>query len=227
MKSNLLKLGNVYPFFLNNTDLGSYYLYQLVSPGVDKHIDPMLTLKKIAEKTVGNDFHASEKNMFDTDLLSTILRSKKGVCKKGVKFIVQGLTSNLKDGKMYRERIDEGENLVMETNGFPWFAMDPDIERSVIINLRDSLRWSRYKFRPGSYVDILTKPQEFVMCKIIGDDKKIQLKPMSTYECGDIELKNPMPVNPKLDLPLSVYEGEKKESRLNQDIRSCEWRGLV
>ena len=45
-------IGRVYPFFLNNTNLQSYYLYQVNTPGISSNEVPLLSLTKISEKTM-------------------------------------------------------------------------------------------------------------------------------------------------------------------------------
>ena len=207
-------LGNYYPFFLNNYSLtDQHYLYQFYSPGMSKDFNPYISMVKISEKThYGNPGRENdilrvcagkdEKN--DTKI--TPLEYLEGMFKK------DGITVEQNGKKFPLIELKEGpehENL--------------EIQRNLIINMRDSLRWKYYRFYPGRYVDILWTPTEFALFKIGSDEENIWFEPQGMYENIDVMLSDPIKLN---YYKLQTYKWPKnsiKATDLNRFIKKLEW----
>jgi hypothetical protein len=216
MKCSLL--GNYYPMFLNNQGLGtSVYLYQITSPGLSKKCIPLVSLEKISEITKSSDFSATEKNMRSIDVMSTILdHSRENIEEKS---------------KVYLEGFLRKENPVIYGRGpelFPALEMgsDNNIQKSIIVNLRDDLRWKCYHFYPGRYIDVLLDLNHFIVYKLEGDKEgeSITMVPDAVYNNLDICLSNPMPVPESCSS--ITFNGRTKNSDMNRAIKRLEWQSF-
>lgn len=202
-------LGYQYPFFLNNSNLSdSYYLYQITTPGLNKDLIPYISLTKISEKT------KSEPYGKDCDILSVCLGTKKGMPETGVKFL---------------QDILKKEETVVTANGkkFPLIDMvrGNNLQKSLIIGLRDELRWKTYKFVPDRYVDLLWTSKDFIVLKICGDIKdSLWFEPVAAYRNTDVEMKNPITVDwSRINYPKEKFTGTSKASNINRTLKRLEW----
>lgn len=217
-------IGNIYPFFLGNSKLttsdASYYLYQVVSPKLSPDLIPYISLNKISEKTkIGaqGEFYGQ-----GLDIISACLGNRDKVREKAVSYLKSIL---------WRENpvIDRAEG-----DNFPLIEMENgnNIQKSIIIGLRDSIRWKNYKFQEGNYIDILWGPDTFMLFKIIGGEKgksEIGIEPVGLYKNLDPEMKNPLPIDlSSVDYPLDRWSiSEKnKASEMNRVIKKLEWESF-
>jgi hypothetical protein len=202
-------IGYQYPFFLNNSNLSeAYYLYQITTPGLNEDLVPYISMTKISEKT------KSEPYGKDSDILSMCLGSRKGITPES--------------GKEFLEGILKKENTVVKENGdkFPLVTMIPgnNMQRSIIIGLRDSLRWKNYKFVPGRYVDLLCTSKDFVVLKICGDREALWFEPVAAYRVNDVNLEKPLNVDwNRINYPREKFTGTSKASDINRTLKRLEW----
>lgn len=215
MKKNLI--GNYYPFFLDNkSPWNAWYLYQLVTNRLSDDCVPMFTLKKIAERTRKEDYSATENKMWSSDIISEILRSRKEIETKATDY-VEGLLGN-SEAVVYKADTE-----------FPDIEMTPDneLQKSLIIGLRDALRWKTYHFAKDYYVDIMNSQSTFILFKICGDDNKtLWLEPVGEYDIMDTNLKNPKKVSSDLDILKETWSGDRRASDMNRSIKIMEWHSF-
>lgn len=207
-------LGNYYPMFLNNSNLGSsVYLYQLSTPGLNNNCVPLISIDKVGEITRHNDFSSTESSMKSIDVLSVLLEhSDDNIESRGVELL---------------KTLLKWENPVVVGRGsesFPGIeiGMDNNLQISLIVNLRDELRWRCYRFNPGRLIDILWSKDTFAVFKIEGDNDSISLTPVALYKNIDISMKNPIPYDFKNYTPVS-FSGKTKTSDMNRAIKKLEW----
>lgn len=224
MKDANTLIGKYFPFFTNNTAIGSsFYLYQVTSPGLDDKLKPTLTLTKVGEKTGKDDFQANEEtlSMNSGDIIRLLMKkNRKSLSDYVKKDLISTSTKKI---------LGDGEPINVKENGsdFPIFSMDSGdlISRSIIINLRDSLRWNVYKFFDGKYVDILQNDNKFTIFKIHDDGESLWLEPVNTYSVLDVSLERPIK-NFHPYYPTDKFSGKLRNSDLNRAIRAQEWRIL-
>lgn len=208
--------GNVYPFYLGNSDLGSnYYLYQLTHPGIVENNTLTVSMAKVGERVSDRQYHATEKSMWSSDLISTILRSRKNIKEEATNYL-QDL--------LHRDVFER------EDQEFPWIDAGESMNttfRLLVTSLRDAIRWKLYSFSPGNKIDVLLGKKHFVVFNIIdAGEKCIKLVPQSMYEVSDVNLTNPTPVPDNIDLCNKVWGGDRRASDINRDIRKFEWDSL-
>lgn len=219
MKNLTNLIGNYYPFFLGNSDLrSSHYLYQIYSPGLDEKTQcPLLSLRKVSEKTTDNPELPTGS---DLDIAKVCTGDKGITSKSALRFIEQ---------IMRRERakvIVEGKE-----NNLP--SIEPtennSAQRSLITNLRDSLRWKTYRFSKGKFIDILWTKTEFLLCEICEDETGSWLEPRALFKNTDTCLKNGIePTKEAKETINSNTKWNKVETGLNvpeinRFIRNIEW----
>lgn len=205
-------LGYTYPFFLSNNNLSSaYYQYDIFSPALNDELIPYISLTKVNEKT------KSDPSGNDGDILAVILGSKKNIENEGLNYIVDMLKK-------------ESTEVVGNGKEFPWIEMREGlgIQKSLIINLRDSLRWKNYRFSPDRYIDILWTPSEFIVFKICGNDEEIWFEPQNAYKNYDLELQNPLDIDlSKINYPKDRFSRKTgKISDINRLIKKLEWNSF-
>jgi len=210
-------IGNAYPFYIGNSKLGSsWYVYQVYSPRLNEDLEtPMISLCKVSECTTEHQFCANEKGMCDLDLVATILRSKKDITTNAPKFIKDTVS-----------RIDESVEVVSREFEFPEIKLNPLAVRTILLGLRDGIRWSTYRFVPGCKVDVISSPTQFTVFQIIGEGDSVKLEPESTYDMKDYMMTSPKPVSNNINYPKDRYSGSKRASDLNRNIRAMEWRNI-
>jgi hypothetical protein len=211
-------LGNYYPFFLNNYSLtDQHYLYQLYSPGMSEDFNPYISMIKVSEKThYGNPGK-------ETDILKAcISKSQEGENKLTI--------------LEFLEDIFKKDGIVVKTGGskkFPLIELKEgpeheslEIPRTLIVNLKDSLRWKFYRFYSGRYLDILWTPTEFALYKIESDNENIWLEPQGLYDNRDVMLQDPLKVP---YYKLQTYKWSKnsiKATDLNRFVKKLEWNAF-
>lgn len=210
-------LGDYYPFFLNNYSLtDQHYLYQLYSPGMSENMNPYISMTKVSEKT-----HYGNPGKECDILKACIGKVQEGETKSTpVEFL---------------QEIFKKDGVEVKANGkkFPLIEIKEgpeheslEIPRTLITNLRDSLRWRFYRFYQGRYLDILWTPKEFALYKIESDAESIWLSPQGLYENRDIMLTSPLEVN---YYKLQTYKWPKeslKATDLNRFVKKLEWNAF-
>lgn len=243
-KSPLLRLGSmigeIYPFFLGNkNETKSYYLYQVGSPEMLEDYTPLLTLSKVGERVPEKSaFQATVDNMYSCDIIAYMLKGRKEIETKAVEFLekeILGRTDGNHDENRKRRRDRKEDSSVIYKNGlgFPLFEYDRigNITRSIIVGLRDNLRWGSYRFFVGSTIDILTTRGNHSMFELVGDKNQIKLKYLGTYSNNDPEHMYPVENTEQLarvvkDLTELTFTGDRKASEINRAIRQVEWRSF-
>lgn len=205
-------IGNYYPFFLSNQELGdTHYMYEIVSPGLNNSCIPYISLKKVSEKT------KSEPYGRDMDILSICIGNKKNIENTSVEFLNELLK---KEEPVIKSAGNKNFPLIEMVNG-------NNLQKSIIVSLRDSLRWKLYKFMPGRYIDVLWTPTQFVVFKLVGDGDNISLTPVNAYNNLDISMVNPLKVDlSNLDYPKDVWSGKNRASDINRVIKKLEWESF-
>lgn len=221
-------IGNIYPIFLNNNKLiedPSYYLYRIISPSLSPDFIPYISLEKIGEKTKNGsnpkEFCDSpkKKTIEHLDVISMCLGSREDLKDKAVPFL-----QNI----LWRDKpvID---------NAFPKFPLiemenGNNIQKALIIGLRDALRWKTYKLHPGNYVDILWTASTYAVFRLCGEKGKpeVWIEPVGVYRNTDPGMKNPLPVDlNSLGYPTDKWSSEKgKLSELNRGLKKLEWESF-
>ena len=201
-------LGYQCPFFLGNKWFGEeYYQYQIYSPGLDEKLNPYFSLFKISEKTKNNT-----PNGQGSDIIASLLGTKRKITKTCSEYI--------------SDMMKKDEPVVVpKDSDFPWITMEPGglLQKSLIIGLRDSLRWKMYKFFPGRMIDVLWTEKEYVVFNINGskEDETLWLEPVAVYSLSDPEMRNPLPVKPIITK--EKFTGPGKISDLNRYVKRAEW----
>lgn len=211
-------LGNYYPFFLNNYSLtDQHYLYQLYSPGMNEKQNPYISMIKVSEKThYGNPGK-------DTDILKACIKKvQEGETKETpieyLENMFKGLDLEIKPGdskKFPKIELKEGKE-----------HESLEIPRTLVVSIRDSLRWRFYRFYPGRYIDILWTPTEFALYQIKSDKDNVWFEPLGLYENRDIMLQDPLDIK---SYKLPVYKWPKdsiKATDLNRFIHKLEWNAF-
>jgi len=223
-------IGYNYPFFLDNTSLDYWYLYRVVSPKMLPDYTPLMTLQKVCEKTRSNDFSAIDFRLNHCDVLATILKTRKMFEGRGVKYLEKDIF-----GRQENESIKNAKVVGNGPYDFPMYEFvsipGNSTTKSIIVALRDSLRWFTYKFVPGAFVDILLTPRKYGVFEIKGDEKEetLWLEPVAVYNNSDITRSNPLPVDlNRLNYPRDKFTGDKKKrnSDMNRAIRQSDWRSF-
>lgn len=222
-KHYVSSIGKVFPFYIGNPTQKNYYLYQVVSPKLNEKCKPLITLRKISERTGEKDFSASFTSMNHGDILATLLKTRKKLETKGVKYLEKEILARYSE----EDRSDNTINLYEDGSNFPMFNLDYNILKTIIVGLRDSLRWSKYKLQPGTEVDILLTPTKFGIFEIQGDRESMKLAFKAAYDNMDVERKFPLDLKEdEIQYPKDEFKGEKRASDLNKAIRSQEMKAF-
>lgn len=221
-------IGRVYPFFLNNTNLQSYYLYQVNTPGISSNEVPLLSLTKISEKTMNKGEYCmreGDTKKYDLDVISTIIHNRTNSFKKISDF-------------MYRNILDRAEGVYGKADlyydlgnfKFPMWEVENNnnVTRAIIVGVRDQLRWSKYRFQEGCYVDVLVTPTKYAVFKLVGDNSdQLWLEPVGVYNNYDVDQKNNLTSSlSKLNYPKTKWSGERRASDINRAIRMMEQKSF-
>lgn len=220
-------LGYVFPFFIGNKELGeSYYVYKFNSPGLNEKLDPLMSLEKIGEKITHGfcaEINAAGKvSMNGSDLIASIIHTKKNIEEDAVEFINKNV--------IFRS-IDKSFKVYKNGTDFPLIDLDitGQLQKSLILTLRDSIRWGTYRLTAGNYVDAITRKDIYTVFYIDGNQDEISLIPKKSYKITDYRMDNPMDPfdDEKFSYPKTIYKGKNKSSDLNVDLRKLEWRILT
>ena len=190
-------IGRYFPFFLNNKKLGSsYYIYQLVSPGMSPNGFPLITLKKVSERTLQEN---SEPQGRGNDLV---------VMASGIQ------KPNKNTGKVLdwlRKGYDEfPEYINFKGDEFPEFEMDPynqNTQRNLVVLLRDAIRWNKQRFFDDRLIDVLWDSKHIITCQVKAKDGSVSLVPQAMYDILDTNLKNPLSL-PSLKTIPDILKGK-------------------
>lgn len=233
--------GKVYPFYLENNRLSNYLAYQVYSPGIDDQFRPTLSLKLVSENLPFNgkkDKMPTRKELMGykfNDLKIFNFSIKDNESTEGAeldKMALDSVNEMLKKFKAENEGASPEKRFEVYQNKegeFPRFTLNPystDPQKSVIIYLRNSIRWTKYKFAPGCLVDVLWTPNTFVVFKIEGTNNEMWLTPLAEYNLSDVDLNHPKPVD-KLDFTQEKFSRDKtKISDFNNAIKLLEWKSF-
>jgi hypothetical protein len=227
--------GNVYPFFLENNRLSNYLAYQVVSPGVNSLCIPDLSLKLVSEYLPFNgkkDKMPTTKELMnykmnDLKIFNYSIKDNEDATGKELdEKAVESMKEMLKKFSDYPQNIKVRQDNPGEFPKFTFSDFTNDPQKSVIIYLRNSIRWTKYKFAPGSLIDVLWTKDKFVVFKIEGTDTEMWLTPLSMYKLTDFDLKNPMSVR-NLDFISEKFSRDKaKISDFNNAVKLLEWKSF-
>lgn len=221
-------IGRNYTLYLENSGMENFYLYQIQSPKVNDDLRVLLTLEKIGERTEkgSGDFCILSPNsgMQSVDVLATILKSKTDIRNRSKELVGNLISSGGKRGKSSSINLyDNGKS------NFPmWEAtFSGTSTKTLIINLRDSLRWVKYKFTDGNFIDVLWTPTQHVLFKIKEEDQTLFIEPVGLFDNMDIYHKNPISkFNIGNDYPKEGWSGPKRASDLNRAVKLMEWKSF-
>ena len=220
-------LGKEYPFFLSNESFGEmYYLYQIYSPGLCDDLVPTFSLTKTNEKVDkspawgvdANNEPLLLPNGKDSDILLYLIGPKKGK---------KQYSSFLKT--MLRK---EGVEIFSDKNGFPNLKMVTgdrnSLQKTVIIYLRDALRWKSYSFKAGKKIELLYSPTEFIVFEFKeNEDQELYVEPIAAFKNYDVEMRNPLKVDfSKITCPVGSWSKEKF-SDMNKTFKLYEWESFT
>ena len=220
-------LGKEYPFFLSNENFGeSYYLYQIYSPGLCNDLVPTFSLTKINERVDRSSSWGVDSNnepMFlpngkDSDILHFLIGSKKG--KKQYASFLKTLLRK------------EGVDIFSDKDSFPNIKMvDGDrnsLQKTVIIYLRDALRWKSYSFKAGKKIELLYSPSEFIVFEFKETEgQELYIEPIAIYKNFDVEMRNPLKVDfNKINYPTGSWSKDKF-SDMNKTFKLFEWESFT
>ena len=210
---------NVYPFFLDNIKFGSaFYLYEVVSPGIKEDLTPLMSIKKVGERTRKNDPSYDEKLGFnDLDILTVLTKTRP---KDVLAYLNEDIINKDKEVRKKEVKLYN-----MGDRKFPAYEISNLTTKATIIGIRDNLRWQYYKFHPGKLIDILTSPTTFGVYEIVGDENEVWLEHRNSYSTNDPGMINPLDEEPTLKAS-HKFKGTSKTSDMNRFIRAREWRAL-
>ena len=207
-------IGKVYPFFLDNNKLSSYYLYQIISPKLSSNLTPFFTITKISERTEKGEPYGSDDN-----IISVINQNKK-------------MSAN--DNRVFVEDLLKKDVPYVEPNekNFPLIELESGInlQKSLIVSLRDLLRWNKYKFAEGKKIDVLVAPDKFLICNIRTNNDTIWLEPENLYSVMDPNMSNPLDLSVNKMSVSSItkkFSGKNRISELNRAIKRYEYNNVA
>lgn len=229
IRAKSVMLGKYYPFFLNSRDLSTWYLYRISSTGMSDGFYPMVSLLKVGEKTGPKDFQVRDINksgMCSVDIISTII-GKKDSNDEAIKFFREQIIEGI-EGSHNQQLKKFDPEVVQGKFEFPSWEIDPYsdnyLTKLVIIELRDKLRWSKFKFYPGNFIDILVSPTQFGVLEIMGDKDSIWLEPRGLYFNSDPGMSEKL--GGEFNYPKEKFTGESKASAMNRALRKAEWKSF-
>lgn len=225
-------LGKEYPFFLGNDEFGEmYYSYQIYSPGISEDGEaPLVSFTKVNERVEKTTKWGNEdpKGKLENKVLTPIMPPNGKDSD-----ILHYLIGPKKEKKQYTGFIKtlirkEGVEVTQSGDNFPFFKMifgdRCSLQKTIIIHLRDALRWKSYIFRAGKKVELLYSPTEFIVFEFKEtEDQELYLEPIAAYKNYDVEMRNPLKVNfdvinyPKGKWSTSTY------SEMNRAFKLYEW----
>ena len=188
-------IGGYYPFFMTNEELGDTgYVYQITTPSYNKTtLRPYISLTKVCDKT----FPAKGEKIIsrDNDILFYGLEEQYRESLKDEHGVVDRSKINWV-GQVRRAVDIKGARVIpnIQKDGFPLIEItgtDLDIQKNLILNLRNNFRWKRYKIKEGNKIDVLWTKTTFMVFDIReGDDDSYRLVPCGLYRTTDISLTN-------------------------------------
>lgn len=206
-------LNKNFTFFMTNEfGVKNYYMYKLVSPALSPDFIPYCSLRKVSERTTAGTATGA-----DIDLLQELRGDKER-------------KKTIENAQTYLERLLERDKPIIDQpkteNEIPYIEMENiQTVRNMIITLRDAVRWKKYRFQPGKFIDILWTQNTYLIAKIMGDEKEIWLEPVAIYRNDDPEMTNEIKTQalPAKLLKGQRFTGDKRASDLNREIKYLEW----
>lgn len=206
-------IGDYFNFYLSNTDSdesrgrGGCLTYQMISPGLAEDHTPLIGLYLVS--STGDE---GSKNLL-TFLVKP--RDRKA-----------GMTMD--EAKIYLEEMlnrEDPEVQMYKDYLMPMVKMKQDagIQKSMIINLRDAIRWRRYRFQAGAWIDILWTGNRYAIFDIVGDDNEVWLEPRGLYNSSDPGRINNLGIKTINNWPREKFSGKNKASDMNRAIKKFEW----
>lgn len=237
--STYTMMGKEFTFFLGNEQFGeSYYSYQIYSPGLSDDHKLIVSLAKVTERVPVKE--VSDKNKKGEIHVSTTLPHGKDV--DLLSFLTGAIPAKWDAKKQlnyFKNLLNRGDEETIEVvapinknKDFPGIKADiydkyNNNQRTLIINLRDNLRWRFYSFEPGKKFDLLYSTTEFVVVELKEDanTKEYYLEPIAVYKNTDVDMKNPLKVD--LDnLELSglrwTTDKAKEKRNINKSLKIYE-----
>ena len=210
---------SVVPFFITNPntpEIGTpFYLYQVYSPCINEDNEFMKSLQLVGERTRKNDPHSTENKGLN--------KNQDAILKVMFKGEMKDALDNLKNNilRVGNSRL-EGRKYKMPM----WKEDDNNILRSLIVGIRDTVRWNEYRFNVGCLVDILLSPTEFGIYELVeaGNDK-LKFEHKATYSCNDPGMTKPLENN-AFQIKETFDNVPTRPSIINRTIRSLEWKAL-
>lgn len=228
--------GKIYPFYLENNRLSNYLAYQVYSPSVDESITPYFSLKLISENLPFNskkDKVPTREELMryqfnDLRIFNYAVKDSESVTGNEL----DDISLNTVNDMLKKFKADSALNFDVyqdKPGEFPRFSIckhTNDPQKSLIIYLRNSIRWTRYKFAPGSLVDVLWTLDSFVVFKIEGTETEMWLTPQAMYKLSDFDQKNPMSVK-NINFTTETFSRDKsKITDFNNAIKLMEWKSF-
>ena len=170
---------------------------------------PFFTITKISERTEKGELYGSDDN-----IISVINQNKK---------------MSAEDNGIFVENLMKKDDPYVESNGknFPLIELESGInlQKSLIVSLRDLLRWNKYKFADGKKIDVLVAPDKFLICNIRTNNDTIWLEPENLFSVMDPNMSNPLDFSANKVSVSSItkkFSGKNRISELNRAIKRYE-----
>ena len=185
-------IGGIYPFFMTNENLGeSGYLYQVGTPSYNRQtLRPYISLFKVCDMVTEKEDKSSSK---DTDVLVSILDEQYKESLKDSEGVID--RSKINFPSCVKRMVDiKGTRVIPNQmrDGFPLVeinCLDLSIQANLITNIRNSIRWKKYRIKVGNLVDVLWTKTKYAVFEICGDNNNFWLKPVGLYKNTDILMK--------------------------------------
>lgn len=214
-------IGGRFPFFMTNEELGTEgFIYQIGSPSYNKQtLKPYITMFRVC------DLVGEKVTPKDNDILVAVLDEQYKESLKNDDGVID--RSKINFASCVKRMVDvKGTRVIpnQAKDGFPLIEIDcsdTTIQANLIVNIRNNIRWKRYKIRVGNKVDVLWSHTKFAVFEICGDNSNFWLKPVGLYKNTDILMKE----NLYTEGCMPEFEDRKYEKKLPDllnGIRSLE-----
>ena len=190
-RENSTLIGNYYPFFTTNNNLGdSGFVFLVSTPGYNKKtLKPYLTLTKVTEKTDRKGECDETEVIYATfpEEFKDGLKNEKGVIERKkinweeqVKRLIGNPTVKVVPAEA------PGRLPMIELGN----SSDNSAQVSFIVNLRYNLRWKNQRIAKGQKIDVLWTKTQFAVFEICGDNEMFWLKPIGLYKNNDLGMRH-------------------------------------
>ena len=186
-------IGGYFPFFMTNEELGTAgFVYQIGSPSYNKQtLKPYISLFKVCDMILDKEGKSVSK---DNDLLVAILDEQYKESLKDEEGTID--RSKVNFTSCVKRMVDiKGTRVIPNQmrDGFPLVeinCVDTSIQANLLVNIRNSLRWKKYRIKVGNTVDVLWSHTKFAVFEICGDADSFWLKPVGLYKNTDIMMRD-------------------------------------